>query len=127
MARVIKEMPHWLESIMKPDFIRNTVFEVRMIDPTLDLPALSPSEKKKLRENYAYNTYAVSVTYYPLGQDAIKFNEIIYIRLGNEAEPEFRNSRNAGVLSAMGRNFVRQYKSLMQSLQQDEVIIAKNV
>lgn len=123
------EMPHWLESIIKPDFIRNTVFEVRMVDVTVGLPALSLSEKKKLREDYANNVYEVSVTYYPLGQTAIKFNEVIYVRLGNEAEPEFRNVRNAGAsaLSAMGRNFIRQYKSLMKSLQPDEVIVAKKV
>lgn len=130
-AERILKMPHWLESIIKPDFIKNSVFEVRKLDTTKGL-VLSEKERKQLQSDYENGVYEVSVAYYPLGQSAIKFKETVRIRLGNnvdEIDKAERNLENAGSdrLSTMAKNLIRQYKSLFESLNPGEIIVAKHV
>lgn len=133
VAENIMKMEGWLPSIIKSDFLKNSTFEIVRTDMPPASVNISEEDRKKLQEDYYNSTYGVRVTYKPFGQNIITFKHIVFIRLGNDPTEgdirALRNSMNAGKdnLSTMGRNFIRQYKSLFQSLQPGEIIVAGRV
>lgn len=107
---VLKTIPHYLESIIKSDFIANSQFKVFKNDD---------------------GTFSVIITYAPKGGKVIKFNKSIRIRLGNELGNEPGSNSDVqsdpSNYSIMARNLIRQYRSLFNSLKPGEYIVAKNV
>lgn len=103
---LLKTIPRYLKSIVKQDFIVNSEFRI--------------SQNKN-------GSFYVEITYKPKGQNVIKFNKAIQIRLGNENQTNTDTQTNDSDYSIMARNLIRQYKSLLASLKEDEYIIVKNV
>ena len=108
MSKVVANLPHYMESIVKRDFIKNSIFKISRDD---------------------LGIFHVTIEYRPAGQKAIKFSKDITIRLGNNAtNPADRNlDWVIGQESVMARNLIRQFKQLFESLKPGEYIIAKNV
>ena len=113
----LKNLKGWMESIIKKDFIKNSIFEIT-------------------RGNDADGKmqYRVRVTYSPLGQKPIKFTNTfeddIILLVGNENLPN--NQKNTplpedGLLSSMGRKFIRDYEDLLSILKPGQTIIATKV
>lgn len=106
----LKTIPHYLESIIKSDFIVNSQFKIYRNDD---------------------GTFNVTITYAPKGSKIIKFSKSILIRLGNELGNEPGNNSDIqsdpSNYSIMARNLIRQYRSLFNSLKPGEYIVAKNV
>ena len=106
----LKTIPHYLESIIKSDFIVNSQFKIYRNDD---------------------GTFNVTITYAPKGSKVIKFSKSMRIRLGNELGNEPGSNSDVqsdpSNYSIMARNLIRQYRSLFNSLKPGEYIVAKNV
>lgn len=102
----LKTIPNYLKSIVKSDFIKNSEFRIT---------------------RNGDGSFSVSISYSPNNNKIIKFAKQIQIRIGNETGSNADVQTNAGDLSIMARNLIRQYKSLFNSLKEGEYIVAKNV
>lgn len=143
LSSAIKEMANWAKSIVKGDFIKNSTFEI--IRKDIQRPVgISDSEWETLRNETYY--FAVRVTYHPAGKKAITFDKDIEIVIGtsdayeNQTNPTMHNVQlrravdkkghyvlNPELLSKLGRNFVKEYFSLLKTLKPGQKIVAKTV
>jgi hypothetical protein len=130
-----KKIPKWMESIIKEDFIKNSIFEITVADRDFykkSMPTLTEAEINKLLKEEG--EFRVRVIYRPFGKSPIKFTtefkDDIVLILGNNAttDEDKNNPKNPdNLLSAAGRNFIRQYNQLLATLKPGEVIVAKTV
>nr|DAI05389.1 MAG TPA: hypothetical protein [Crassvirales sp.] len=102
----LKTIPHYLESILKADFINNSEFRIGRRDD---------------------GQFFVIITYSPIGNKKIKFNKAINIRLGNESGSNADVQSDPSEYSIMARNLIRQYQSILKELKPGEYVVAKNV
>ena len=101
----IKNIPNYLKNNIKSDFITNSTF------------VITRDDKNDL------DVFSVTIEYRGLKIGPIK------IRIGNEAPEQMRNYDTVmdKYLSAMGRNFFRQYYQLAKTLKPGERIVATRV
>lgn len=102
----LKTIPHYLESILKADFINNSEFRIGRRDD---------------------GQFFVIIKYSPIGNKKIKFNKAINIRLGNESGSNADVQSDPSEYSIMARNLIRQYQSILKELKPGEYVVAKNV
>lgn len=107
----VKKIPHYMESIIKNDFIKNATFIISNADNS-SKPVDGISTVLKVTIKYRGFTF-----------------KDINLRLGNEAVGEARNRQSQGLnfdlYSIMGRNLIRQFFQLKQMFPGKTIIATK--
>lgn len=105
-SEAVKKLPGYTDMVQQPDFLTN-------------------SEMRVFVDERGFMN--IEITYTPSNGGATMHFPAITIRIGNEAkEASQRNSAvNPGNESVMGRNLIRQYNRLLQTLGPNEYIVVK--